>query len=223
MKTSRTLQKLTGTGLFLNLLLGCGTGALAAPALRVEALFPGRAVLSIDGKRRVLEVGKPAVDGVILLAADSRRARLQVGEAVRELTVNERVGASFTAPAQRPGLTLSEARDGHFYVDGTINGSLVRFVVDTGASTVALSGREARKLGLMFLRDGTPGTVETAAGPAPAHALRLRELKLGPIVLSDVQAIVLEGDFPRVALLGQSCLERLHMTRDGSVLALRQR
>ena len=223
MKTSRTLPQLIGAGVAFGSLLGFLSSALAAPQFRVEALFPGRAVLNIEGKRRVLEVGKPGVSGIVLLAADSRRARFQVGDDVRELTVNERVGSSFAAPAQRPSLTLSEAQDGHFYVDGTVNGSLTRFVVDTGASTVALSAREARKLGLMFLRDGTPGTVETAAGPAPAPAIRLRELRLGSIVLTDVAATVLEGDFPRVALLGQSCLERLQMTRDGGVLALSQR
>lgn len=198
-------------------------GARAEPQVRIEALFPGRAVVSIDGQRRVLEAGKPGRDGVTLLSADSRRARLQIGDAVRELAVNDRVGASFSAPTRAPGVTLVEAPDGHFYVDGQINGNPVRMVVDTGASTVALSAREARQIGLMFHVDGKPMTVETASGPARAFALRLREIRLQTLVLTDVDAMVLEGDFPRVALLGQSALEHLQMTRNGALLELRQR
>lgn len=219
MKTTPPLTRL----IFLLAASCLALAARADPQIRIEALFPGRAVVNIDGQRRVLEAGKPGRDGVTLLSADSRRARLQIGDEVRELGVNERVGASFSAPSRPPGLTLVESPDGHFYVDGAINGNPVRMVVDTGASSVALSAREARRLGILFHVDGTPMTVETASGPAKAFAVRLRELRLRSIVLTDVRAMILEGDFPRVALLGQSGLERLQMTRNGALLELRQR
>lgn len=219
MTTSPPLKRL----IFLLALSCLAPAARAAPQIRIEALFPGRAVINIDGQRRVLEAGKPGRDGVTLLSADSQRARLQIGDQVRELGVNERVEARFAAPSRPPGLTLVESQDGHFYVDGAINGNPVRMVVDTGASSVALSAREARRIGILFHVDGTPMTVETASGPAQAYAVRLRELRLRSMVLTDVQAMILEGDFPRVALLGQSALERLQMTRNGALLELRQR
>jgi len=118
---------------------------------------------------------------------------------------------------------IAPASDGHYYVDGSINGTALRFVIDTGASTIALNRRDARRIGLLYRVDGTPMMVETASGPARAYRLTLRSVKARAIEVAGIEAVVIDGDYPTTALLGQSFLNRLDMTREGSLLELRER
>jgi aspartyl protease family protein len=108
-------------------------------------------------------------------------------------------------------------------VDGSINGTALRFVIDTGASTVAINRQDARRIGLLYRVDGTPMMVETASGPARAYRLNLRSVKARAIELTGIEAVVIDGDYPTTALLGQSFLNRLDMAREGVLLELRER
>ena len=211
--------------IILTMALGAAAqaGTDKSPRILVEALFTDRAVLSIDGQRRILNAGQRSPEGVRLIAADSKRARLEVAGKVLELGLNDRVGSNYTAPAEGRSVKLIEAVDGQFYVDGTINGGSIRFLVDTGATTIALNSREAERLGLMALVNGQAMSVETASGSASARALRLRNVQAQSIELHDVETVVIDGDFPTIALLGQSFLRRLKMTRAGPLLELNQR
>ncbi len=201
-------------------LLPCTT---AASSIFVEALFPKRVVVNIDGQRRVLNVGERSPEGLRLLAADSEKARFERAGKEFQLGLDQRVGSTFKAPPEGRKITLVESPDGQFYVDGTLNGSSIRFLVDTGASTVALNSRDAERLGLLPRFEGAAMSVETASGRAPAYALTLRTVQAQSIRINGVEAVVIEGDFPKVALLGQSFLRHLEMTRNGPLLELRQR
>ena len=105
---------------------------------------------------------------------------------------------------------------------GQINGGTVQFLVDTGATSIALPSADARRLGINYL-SGQRGYTETANGKATAYKINLDSVKVGDITLYSVEAVVLEGDGLKIALLGMSFLNRTEMRRDGQTLTLTKR
>ena len=122
-----------------------------------------------------------------------------------------------------PGLSLVLRADaaGHHWADGTVNGLPTRFLVDTGASAVTLSQGEAERLRLPW-RAAPVGQVRTAAGTLPAHLLELPDVRVGPLWVERVGAVVVPGR-ERIALLGLSFLARFRMRREDDVLTLEPR
>lgn len=203
------------------LLVVPGVGAVERVTL--QALFKNKAIVVIDGTRRVLAVGESSPEGVRLIETDTgaERAEIEIGGRRQTLALGVILG-SF-APTGRGSVTLYAEPNGHFRADGTINGRAVRFLVDTGATTIALSGVEASRLGIDYKKRGQAGYASTASGVVRMYAIKLDAVEVGPITLYNVDAGVLEGSFPREALLGMSFLSRLDMKRDGEHLELTQR
>ena len=100
------------------------------------------------------------------------------------------------------------ARDGHFYVDADVNGARIRFLVDTGATYVALSPDDARSAGLQVFESDYTGRSSTANGVTRVAPVTLRQVELDQLQVFDVRAVVLEKPLP-VSLLGMSFLSRL--------------
>jgi aspartyl protease family protein len=99
----------------------------------------------------------------------------------------------------------------------------VDFLVDTGASSIAINANLARKLGINFRYEGEQGYSSTASGYARIYKLKLDSVQIGDIIVNNVEAAVLEGDFPATALLGMSFLNRVNMKRDGELLILEKK
>jgi aspartyl protease family protein len=118
-------------------------------------------------------------------------------------------------------VTLTADTRGHFVVEGQVNGGAVRFLVDTGATTIALSSADAMRLGIDY-RKGQRGLVGTANGTAAAYRVKLDTVQVGGIVANNVDAAVLEGNLP-IALLGMSFLNRMDMKREGQTMVLIKR
>ena len=195
----------------------------AAPQVRVLALFPGKALVEVDGRRHLLRAGQATPEGVRLVEADSRRAVLEVDGRRASYTVGGGpVSARYAAP-RAVEVRIAPDRAGMYRVPGTINGQPVDFMVDTGATFVSLSGAQAKALGILYRAEGRPTAVRTASGVARAWRLKLDEVQVGGIRLRHVDAVVLEGPGPGHVLLGNSFLGRLHIEREGPVLVLRQR
>jgi len=116
-------------------------------------------------------------------------------------------------------LVLRHNRAGHYVADGEINGAKVTFLVDTGATRVALTPQLAQRLGLKL---GAPITLSTANGSVTGYLTRLAEVRLGPIAMHDVGAVVSEGMDQQTVLLGMSFLRRLEFTQRGEYLILKQ-
>ena len=95
-----------------------------------------------------------------------------------------------------------------------VNGVSLRFLVDTGASSVVLSSADARRAGVSYLA-GTRALTQTANGVVPVYSVKLDTLRIGDITLNNVDAAVIEGDALPFALLGMSFLNRMEMKRDG--------
>ena len=197
------------------------TGALATD-VNVIGLFPGKAVVVIDrGAPRTLAVGQRTAEGVVLLSADSKAAVLEIDGRRERLEM----GRHFESASQAAGqerVTLPPDGRGHFSAEGSINGSRVRFLVDTGATFVTLPASEAARLGI----DADKGRVamsQTANGAVPVRRVTLDSVKVGDITLYNVEAVVQQGQGLDVALLGMSFLNRTEMRAEGANLVLTKR
>jgi aspartyl protease family protein len=191
-----------------------------ATDVNVIGLFPGKAVVSIDGAPpRTLSAGQHTAEGVTLLSTDRESATLDVRGQRRTL----RIGQAYTAAgASAQTVTLAADTRGHFVVDGQVNGGTVRFLLDTGATMIVLSSAEAARLGIDY-RKGQPSMMNTANGVAPAYRVKLDSVRVGDITVNSVDAVVMEGGVLPVALLGMSFLNRMQMKRDGQVMVLTKR
>ena len=109
-------------------------------------------------------------------------------------------------------------RDGHFYIDSRVNGAEVRFLIDTGASIVALSPDDAERIGFEPAQLNFSQRLHTAGGIVRAAPVVIRSLELGDIRLANVRAVVNGERLPH-SLLGISALERLsgYEVRDGTL------
>ncbi|MBX3664753.1 MAG: TIGR02281 family clan AA aspartic protease [Burkholderiales bacterium] len=202
------------------------TGAVHAADITVTALFGGKAQIAVDGGRPVmLSTGQTSPEGVRLISADSGSAVVEYRG--RRLTLapgaGSRIGGGpLPAGAGSDAVTLTPDSRGHFMTLGQVNGGTVQFLVDTGATLIALPSSEARRLGISYL-GGPRGYTETANGKAIAYRIKLDSVKIGDITLYGVDAMVMEGDGLKVALLGMSFLNRTEMRRDGQTLTLIKR
>ena len=198
-----------------------GTVVVADPAsVRVLALFPGKAMLEIDGKRKVLAAGAPAYAGVALISADAARAIVEIGGQRQELRLGSAVSATYRKPTRREVRVISDAT-GSYFVDGLINGQPVRFLVDTGATSVAMSELHAAQLGIRHRVEGRRVGVGTASGSTGGFSVNLRSVSVGGLRVNDVNAVVIDGDSPRNVLLGMSVLTEFEMDQRQNLLILR--
>ncbi len=197
--------------------------AADTPKLYVVALFKDRAVVMIDGTRRVLSIGERSPEGVELVQADSEQARFQVGDELIELALDGRVHAISAGPAHQPEVKIWRGRSGMFNTTGSINGLPVSFLVDTGATTVAMNSAQARRLGIDFRVEGDVTWVATASRTERAYAVTLDSVQVGDIRLHQVHAVVIDGPQPDEVLLGMSFLGRLEMDHQGMAMTLRKK
>src|SRR5689334_7712762 len=124
-------------------------------------------------------------------------------------TVPQKAVVETSAPVS--GRTISIARDarGHFQTDGRIDGQRIDFMVDTGASVIALNEKSAARFGLRPSRNDYNATVSTANGTIKAARTRLAMVEIGGLVVRDVDALVLPDAALSENLLGMSFLSKL--------------
>jgi len=200
--------------------------ALSAPAWAAEvsvvALFPGKAMLVIDkGKPRTLRAGETFA-GVTLVSSSSEEAVISINGKQQKLHIGEGVYSALSVQGDHATVILASDRQGHFISSGSINGSSVQFLVDTGATMVSMSVAEARRAGVNYLA-GERGYSQTANGVAPIYRVKLGQVTLGDITLRDIDGVVHEGGAMPVVLLGMSFLGKLEMRREGDTLTLVKR
>lgn len=189
----------------------------------MHALFQDKAIVLIDGTRRVVKAGETTPEGVKLLATDTREETAELELDGRRQVLRLGVVTAAFASAARGSVTLYAEPSGHFHADGTINGTPVRFLVDTGATLVSMSGVEAQRIGIDYKRIGRPGVAQTASGVVRTYNFRLDKVQVGDITLHGVEASAKDGPFPREILLGMSFLSRVDMKRSGERLEMEQR
>ena len=194
----------------------------AATEVSLVGLFAGKALVVIDGGRpRTVPVGTTTSEGVRLLSIEEGAANFEIDGRKQRLTIGQHAVSAGQDTTANPSVTLTADAAGHFITVGTINGAPTRFLVDTGASMVAMSIADASRANIDYQK-GEPGMVMTANGPVRVWRVVLNSVRVGDIVLNQVNGTVQEANLP-FALLGMSFLNRTEMRRDGSTMTLKKR
>ncbi len=206
--------------LTVSILLTAGLAWSVAP-VEVVGLFKNRAVVRVAGGEALIKVGETSPQGVTLIAADAKQAHVRYRGQEYHLSLSNRVGSSFQEPI-KVEISIAPDRHGQYRVKGSINNNFTNFLIDTGASVVAISSQEAQALGLPYER-GEKGVVQTAQGTIDSYMMILDEVSVGGITAFNVQAAIIEGAYPVEILLGMSYLRQVAMQERGGVLTLTQK
>jgi len=205
----------------LLLLLACSAPAAAAEVALIGVIGDKAAVIALDGgEPKTVKVGQ-SWKGVTVVSVEKGGATIEVEGKRRVLQIGQH-HRSAAASDSRESVTLAADTRGHFFTDAMINGVPMRFLVDTGASTVVLSAADATRLGIDW-RKGRRVTLQTAGGSTAGYMVRFDSVRVGAIELNNVEGVVLEQGPGSVGLLGMSFLNRVEMTRDGQVMTLIRR
>src|SRR5262245_15553630 len=207
--------------ILLFLLGGAASFSISAAELALIGIIGDKAaVLAFDGgEPKTVKVGQKW-SGVLVVSVERDRAVVEVDGARRVLQIGQHY-RSGAAASTREKVTLIADGRGMFYAEGAVNGVPMRFMVDTGATYVSMSAKDAMRLGVNFHK-GQPVAMQTANGTVIKYQVRLDSVKLGGIELQGVDGVVGEQDMP-FALLGMSFLNRLEMQRDGQTMTLIRR
>ena len=188
-----------------------------ADAVMVKGLFNNAALLIVDGEQVLIKKGQSKY-GVTLIEATSRDAILEINGQRQRVGLSKQVGGRYQKAAKRT-VRIASQRGGHHWVRGEINGGQVNFMVDTGASTIALNLSTAKRLGIDY-RKGEPGYVSTANGVKEVRLVNLAKVTVGQITHHNVAASIGLDNSLSVALLGNSFLSRNNMRTENGVLIL---
>ena len=198
--------------------------ASASHPVQVLGLFKDRAVIQIGTQQRLLRAGQTSPEGVTLISASPREAVLEGAGERGTYALGSRISTEFASAEDRgPTVQLWPGADGMYTTTGTINGLPVTFLVDTGATKVAMNANMAKRLGIDYRVVGKPSMAATASGVIQSYDVVLQRVTVGEIELSGIEAGVIDGPHPQEVLLGMSFLERLDMSRKGKLLELHKR
>jgi aspartyl protease family protein len=196
--------------------LALAANAAQATTVMVMSLEIGRVQVVVDGiVIRQLRAGQISPEGVRLVSADRSKAVIEVDGKILTLALGESTVAMTEVRADQRG---------HFMTTAHINGVPVQALIDTGATTVALSRDDAQRMGVS-LASAPRVQVSTAGGPKFGYRVMLASVAVGAIALRNVEALVMEGGREQlpIVLIGMSFLNSVDMRRAGDTLTLSRR
>ena len=197
-----------------------GAAPVASPSVALSGILGRKALLVVDGTApRAVGVGESHM-GVTVVAVGRDDASVDVAGERRRLLLGE---APVSIRSARAGqrIVLQADSTGHFGSAGAINGRVMQFIVDTGASYVGIGQPDAERMGLPFM-NGQPVVMNTANGRAQGWRLKLDSVRIGDVEMRGVDAVVTPMAMPYV-LLGNSFLSEFQMTRAGGEMVLERR
>jgi aspartyl protease family protein len=200
----------------------CLTGPVLAQAVALSGMLGSKALLVVDGGAPRGVAPGETHGGVKVISAAGDQAVVEVGGKRQTLRVGDApvsVGGRGNTGGNRVVLTAGSG--GHFMSQGTINGRAVQFMVDTGATSVALSAADAERIGLKY-QSGQPVRMGTANGVTQGWRMKLSSVRLGDVEVYEVDAVVTQQPMPFV-LLGNSFLTRFQMKRENDQMTLERR
>lgn len=200
----------------------CATQAQAQP-VALAGMMGGKALLVVDGGApKSVAVGETH-QGVKVISTSGEQAVIEQSGRRQTLRVGESpvsLGNSVSA-GRGTRIVLQESGGGHFMTPGQINGRAVQFMVDTGATAVAMSTLDAERAGINY-KAGQPVRMSTANGDATGFRIKLNSVRVGDVEVYDVDAVVTPQAMPFM-LLGNSFLTRFQMKRENSLMTLDKR
>lgn len=203
-------------------LLLATTGAVHAQSVALAGMLGSKALLVVDAHPPRAVGAGDEFQGVKVIAVLKEEATVEVKGERRILRLGEapvRVGGRSGTSGRRIVLTADSR--GHFVNSGTINGKVMQYMVDTGASTVAIGRSDADRMGLNY-QNGQPVRMGTANGVGQGWRMKLDSVRVGDVEVFGVEAIVTSQPMPYV-LLGNSFLNEFQMTRSNDQMVLEKR
>ncbi|NND68878.1 MAG: TIGR02281 family clan AA aspartic protease [Halioglobus sp.] len=192
-------------------------GPASAATVEVQAILGDNAVLKVGGERKMMRPGE-SHGGVTLVRTTASTVVIRINGAEQALGLSQRVGTSYAAPLERVVTIPRNSRD-QYLTTALINGRSTPVMVDTGANIVAMSANHARALGI-DPQEGSLGPVETAGGVLTARHIKLQSVSVGGIRVDNVDATVVESDYPVTVLLGMSYLRHVKIEEQNGILSL---
>ncbi len=197
--------------------------AAHATSVALQGMLGSKALLIVDGGAPRGVAPGESHNGVKVLSTSGDQAVVEIAGQRHTLRVGEAPASVGGAGGGGRGsrIVLTSGTGGHFTTQGAINSSTVLFLVDTGATSVAMGASDAQRIGLSYL-GGQQVRMSTANGVVTAWRTRLASVRVGDVEVFDVEAVVLQQPMPYV-LLGNSFLGRFQMRRDNDQLTLERR
>jgi len=204
-------------------LLTAACALAQAQSVTLTGTIGSRAILIVNGGApKTVAVGE-TFQGVKLLALQGEQATVEAeGKRVAlRMDTPVSIGGGGSAGGGGTRIVLPASSGGHFMAQGAINGRTVNFMLDTGATTIALSAADAQRIGLDFSK-GQPVRMNTANGVSQGYRVQLASVRVGDVEVYDVEAIVSQQPMPYI-LLGNSFINRFSMRRDADQMVLEKR
>lgn len=192
-----------------------------AQSVGIAGMLGSKALLVVDAHPpRALAAGDE-FQGVKVLSVNKEEATVEVQGTRRVLRLGEApVSVGAKGGSGKRVVLMADSR-GHFINSGTINGRVMQYMVDTGASTVAIGRQDAERMGLNY-QNGQPVRMNTANGVAQGWRMKLDSVRIGDVEVFGVEAIITPQPMPYV-LLGNSFLTEFQMTRINDQMVLEKR
>ena len=204
------------------LLLGLAAGGAWAQDVALTGVSNGRALLVIDGSAPRFFAAGDQRAGVKVISVGTDSAVVDAGGQRHELRLGQAPFNFEPGPSRdNSRIVLQADGAGHFVTPGQINGKVVQFIVDTGATVVILSQADASRIGLRA-ESGRPVQITTANGTVLGRQVLLSSVRVGSAQVYDVPGVVMPQTMPFV-LLGNSFLSRFQMQRTNDQMVLEKR
>ena len=206
------------------LLLLLASTFASAQSVTLTGVMGGKALLIVDGGAPKIVATGDSHQNVKLLSVQGDSAVVQIEGKRLNLRVGDQpasVGGQTNSAPRGDKIVLSAGDGGHFMAQGSINGKATQFMVDTGATTVAMGAADAKRLGLDYT-SGKPVRMNTANGATLGYMLKLDSVRIGDVDVANVDAVVTQQAMPYV-LLGNSFLTRFSMRKDNGQMTLERR
>jgi aspartyl protease family protein len=205
-------------------LLGSMNDVYATPHVEVIALFENKAMLHIDKDQVLVSIGEVTKHGVKLISADAHGALIEIEGVRRKYFLGNVVRNTNASENQsEPEILVYQGADTMYRTTGSMNGFPVNFLVDTGASSIAMSSEQAKRLGINYKLNGKPTWVSTASGVEKAVFVSIDKVTISGITIRSVEGLVIEGSEPSTPLLGMSYLNRFKIINDGNLMRLQRK
>ncbi|MBU0745626.1 MAG: retroviral-like aspartic protease family protein [Gammaproteobacteria bacterium] len=195
--------------------------AANAQAVALAGMLGSKALLVVDANPPKAVGAGDEYQGVKVIALSKEEVTIEVNGARRTLRLGEApVSVGARGGSGKRVILMSDSR-GHFVNSGTINGRVMQYMVDTGASTIAIGRADADRMGLNY-QGAEPVRMNTANGVAQGWRIKLDSVRLGDVEVLGVEAIITPQPMPYV-LLGNSFLTQFQMTRINDQMVLEKR
>ena len=194
-----------------------------AQSVALAGMLGNKALLVVNGTPPKTVAAGDSHEGVKVISTNGDQAVIEQNGKRQTLRMGEApVNMAATKSASKGNrIVLVAGTGGHFMTAGQINGKAVQFMVDTGATSVAMGAQDAERTGINF-KAGQPVTMSTANGSVQGYRIKLDSVRVGDVEVFGVDAVVTPQPMPYM-LLGNSFLTRFQMLRENDQMTLTKR